>query len=158
MSLSASFLLVLLLEGFGQPIGMSFQEAKNLGISFTQLDSLYKSAIHTDTSLAVFKTYEQQDELQKAYFQILKDLGKFLNINGLKWEKPTRCFNRIYFKEDGSIDYFFYNFLGNAEDKPSQEVQEFFKKILQEFIQNYKFALKADVKFVQCGPSFYKIK
>ena len=38
-----------------QHSGLTFQEANTQGISIPKLDSIYKNAIHTDTSLEVLK-------------------------------------------------------------------------------------------------------
>ncbi|MFN3757527.1 MAG: hypothetical protein ACK4RM_11280, partial [Flavobacterium sp.] len=80
----------------GQQRGLTFQNAEKQGISIKHLDSVYISAVHTDTSLAVFKTETEQEAMQQAYIKLLQDFGKFLLENNFKWEKPTRCFNRIY--------------------------------------------------------------
>ena len=58
---------------------MTFERAREKGIRSTALDSLYKSGIHADTSLAVFKT--NQEEYITAYQQLLGNLGKFLKAN-----------------------------------------------------------------------------
>ncbi|HLN95832.1 MAG TPA: hypothetical protein VK183_09355 [Flavobacterium sp.] len=41
---------------FGQQRGMTFQEAEAAGIRISDLDSAYQSAVHADTTKAVFKT------------------------------------------------------------------------------------------------------
>src|SRR5688500_18288107 len=86
---------------------MTFERAREKGIRSTALDSLYKSGIHADTSLAVFKT--NQEEYITAYQQLLGNLGKFLKANNFIWEKPVKGFNRIYFDSTGKIDYFIYS-------------------------------------------------
>ncbi len=141
----------------GQRLGITFQEAEQQGISIQKLDSIYKSAVHSDTSLAVFKTKPEEATLQQAYIQLLQDLGKFLSLNNFKWDKATRCFNRIYFNAEGNIDYFLFNFLGKtAEEKPSEQHRKEFQRLLNLFIKDYKFALSAKVKFAQCSPVTYK--
>lgn len=139
----------------GQPIGMTFQEAGQAHVSISSLDSLYKSAVHSDPSKAVFTTEEAQQKLQQAYNQLLQDFGKFLASKNFKWEKKTKCFNRIYFSKEGTIDYFLYNFLGQPAEKPSDSQQETFSQLLRLFIKEYQFALTAQVKFAQCSPVTY---
>ncbi len=156
------FLIVILLSNFyifGQHLGLSFKEAEKKNISIELLDTHYKSAIHSDTSQAVFKTEIEQVALQQAYVKMLQDFGKFLSENNFKWEKPTRCFQRIYFKPDGTVDYFLYNFLTkNVEpkDQLSEEKQVDFDRLLNIFIKNYQFSVKANVKFAQCSPATYR--
>ena len=157
--IKANFIITVLLivsfQSFGQHLGLTFQNAEKQGISIKHLDSIYISAVHTDTSLAVFKTEIEQEAMQQAYIKLLQDFGKFLSENNFKWEKPTRCFNRIYFSADGTIDYFLFNFLGKPEDKPAENIEKEFQKLLNVFILDYKFSLTAKTKFAQCSPTTY---
>lgn len=151
-------LLTISFQTFGQHLGLTFQNAEKQGISIKHLDSVYTSAVHTDTTLAVFKTESEQEAMQKAYIKLLQDFGKFLSENNFKWDKPTRCFNRIYFNADGTIDYFLFNFLGKPEDKPSENIEKEFQRLLNVFISDYKFSLTAKTKFAQCSPTTYMPK
>lgn len=151
-------LLTISFQTFGQHLGLTFQNAEKQGISIKHLDSVYTSAVHTDTSLAVFKTESAQEAMQQAYIKLLQDFGKFLSENNFKWEKPTRCFNRIYFNADGTIDYFLFNFLGKPEDKPAENIEKEFQRLLNVFISDYKFSLTAKTKFAQCSPTTYMQK
>lgn len=144
---------------FGQQRGMTFQEAEISGIRISFLDSTFKSAVHVDSTKAVFKTEKEQESMGKAYIKLLQDLGKHLSDNNFHWDKPTRCFNRIYFNPDGTIEYFLFNFIGKSiEERPSDEQQEMFKKLLNDFIKHYKIDMKADTKFAQCSPTTYMPK
>ncbi len=154
-NLIITILLTACLQTFGQHLGLTFQNAEKQGISIKHLDSIYTSAVHTDTSLAVFKTEKEQEALQQAYFNLLQDFANFLSENNFKWEKPTRCFNRIYFNSDGTIDYFLFNFLGKTEDKPAENIEKEFQRLLNVFISDYKFSLTAKTKFAQCSPTTY---
>jgi len=82
---------------------------------------------------------------------MLQDLADFLKKNDFTWGKTTRCFNRIYFKSNGSIDYFLYMF--NTPIDPEKEQQ--FDALQNQFIQSYKFGMAAPVNFSQCGPVVY---
>jgi hypothetical protein len=148
-------LLINCLQSFGQSVGLTFQQAEKQGISINQLDSIYANAVHSDTSLAVFKTEKEQEDSHQAYIKLLQDFGKFLSEHNFKWEKPTRCFNRIYFDSDGTIDYFLFNFLGKTEDKPDVNTEMEFQRLLTIFISKYKFSLTANTKFAQCSPTTY---
>lgn len=123
--------------------------ASKFSIRTTQLDSTYKSAVHSDSTLAVFKNVE---EVSEAYRSLLQSLGDFLSKNNFDWEEKTSGFNRIYFDTDGSIDYFVYSFKGT----PLTEKQiARFDELLNLFIQDYRFPLQADEKFAQCSPVTY---
>ena len=135
--------------GFSQ-LAMNFTEADQQGISISELDNTYKSGVHTDTSMAVF--VDNQEEYLNSYNDLLRALGKYLSANNFNWDKITSGFNRIYFAEDGSIDYFLYNFRSN---QISQEKEEEFGKLLTQFIKDYKFPLTAKTGFAQCSPVRY---
>jgi len=155
--------LALLLDSnsiiYGQQRGMTFQEAENAGIRISLLDSTFKSAVHSDTTKAVFKTDKEQELMGNAYIKLLQDFGKHLNDNNFLWDKPTRCFNRVYFNSDGAIEYFLYNFIGKTtNERPSKKQQEDFKRLLNDFIKDYKLVIKADTKFAQCSPTTYMPK
>lgn len=141
-----------------QPSAMTFQNAEMQGIKIAKLDSIYKSAVDTDPNKAVFKTSEEQKELRSAYTTLLNDLQKHLTANNFKWENPTRCFNRIYFRPNGKIDYFLYNFIVKANDPNpiSTEKRMQFEKLLATFVKKYQFKLRSDVKFAQCSPVIYR--
>ncbi len=153
-----TLLLTTCLQAFGQHLALTFQNAEKQGISIKHLDSIYTSAVHTDTSLAVFKTETEQQALIQAYYKLLQDFGKFLSENNFKWEKRTRFFNRIYFSPDGTVDYFLFNFVGTIEDKPTETVEKEFQRLLNLFIADYKFPLTAQTKFAQCSPTIYMPK
>jgi hypothetical protein len=131
---------------------MTFQDAERHGKSYLHLDSLYKSAVHSDIKLAVFKTKSGQDSLQKAYVLFIQDLAGYLKKNNFKWEKQIKCFNRIYFDKDGKVDYFLYNF---AKDEIPAKKEAEFARLLNLFIQDHKFTLTAKEGFAQCSPIKY---
>jgi hypothetical protein len=146
------FFSLSIVKSHGQAKVFTFEKAEQQGKSFQHLDSLYKSAVHSDTKLAVFKTQEEQDNLQKAYGKLLQDLGALLKKNNFKWENPTRCFNRIYFNSNGSIDYFLYKF---ANGQISAEKEKEFEVLLNSFAKDYKIGITAKERFAQCSPVKY---
>jgi hypothetical protein len=130
---------------------MTFEQAKASGISTQTLDSLYQSALHSDSTKSVFG--KRPEEFMKGYSQLLKDLNQYLHGHGYRWEQETRCFNRIYFNPDGSIAYFLYN-LKKGVITPEKEKQ--FDTLLNGFIKTYRFPLGAPVRFAQCSPTVYR--
>jgi hypothetical protein len=155
IAVALTILLAIHAHIYAQGVAITFQEAYKKGLTITHLDSIYKSAVISDTSKCVFKTEKEQEALMDAYSKLLQDLGKFLTANNFIWEKPTKCFQKIYFNPSGGVDYFLYNFLGTNEDRPSEEKQKEFEKILNLFIKDYKFPMTAKVKFAQCSSSKY---
>ena len=142
---------------FGQGQGLKFQELESNGISLKDLDISYRPAISPNSSLAVFKTEAEQAIMIEAYTKLFQDLSKFLSENNFDWEKTTRFFNRVYFKEDGTIDYFVYNFLGNEEDIPTDEKGKEYQRLLNLFIADYQIPITVKEKFAQCSPITYKL-
>ena len=139
----------------GQDKAMTFEQAEKLGIPFQRLDSIYKSAIHSELELAVFKTPEEQKNLMVAYRKFMQELGTFLKVHSFSWEKETRCFNRIYFSSEGKVDYFLYNF---PSGQLTAEKEKEFKRLLNLFVQQHRFTLSADEGFAQCSPIKYSDK
>lgn len=116
-----------------------------------ELDSIYKSGFHVDTSLAVFKT--NPDEYYQTWVKFNQQLGKFLSANNFYWEETTKGFNRIYFNKNGGIDYWLFHI---NEGQISKEVEEQFEMLLNKFAAEHKFPLSADVGFAQCGGAQYQ--
>jgi|SRR5690554_4093911 len=133
---------------FGQ-VGLEFNEAKRQGL--VNLDSIYVSAIHSDTTQAVFKTKKEQEQMMHAYKQMLQDFGRFLSENNFEWKKKTQGFNRVYFNEDGKVDYFLFSF-GRSENVPTKEEHKEFQRLLNLFIKDYQLDMIANTKFAQCSP------
>lgn len=144
------FLTLFVTACYGQQKALTFQQAEKSGTRVSHLDSIYASGLHADSTKAVF--WDKQTEFIKAYQTTLQDLGKFLKANNFTWPKQTRCFNRIYFNNDGHIDYFLYSF-SKGELTEAQETR--FNVLLNEFIKDYKFPLAAKTKFSQCSPVTY---
>jgi hypothetical protein len=153
------FATLLLHPLFSQCEALSIEQAQLKGIRIEQLDSVYKSALHNDSTKAVFKSEIEQVQLQKAYRQLLQDLNSYLSQHDFKWEKKARCFQRIYFNADGKIDYFIYNFKLKSvaiTDLISEKQEEKFNELLNLFIKDYTFNIKAKEKFAQCSPTVFQ--
>lgn len=148
----------MLSESLNQSRVLSFQEADKIGKSYQYLDTLYRSAIHADPLLAVFKETHEQQQLQKAYHKLLLDLALFLKENGFQWGKSIRCFNRIYFSPAGRIDYFLYHFLPDRSS-PGESITDHtrlsFESLLTRFVDGYQLIVTAKEPFFQCSPVTY---
>ncbi len=149
------FLLLLVLISFLPRLGaaqvaISYRAAATKGIRVSHLDSVYRSAIHADTTKAVFAGYE--DEVVQAYGKLLQALGSYLKANQFLWSKPTKGFNRIYFRADGTIDYYVYQFRA-GEIEAVREAE--FQRLLTEFVKSHKIDLRGRMPFAQCSPVTY---
>ncbi len=129
---------------------MTFNDAKEKGLTSARLDSLYASGLSSDTTLGVFKNI--QGEYIKSYQKLLQDLGRYLKKNNFDWEKPAKGFNRIYFNKSGKIGYFLYSFY---PDQLTEAQEQRFGELLAGFILDYRFELSADKCFSQCSKVTY---
>jgi hypothetical protein len=127
---------------------MTFKLAEQTGIA-PKLDSLYVGGIDSDSTRAVFK---DQKKYIESYQNFIYQLASFLSKNNFKWGKQVRCFNRIYFSKQGTVDYFLYNF---TEGQITKEQEADFEKLVKTFVQEAKFGLQADRPFAQCSPVKY---
>ena len=150
MKFYSVFLGIMLFSTTFAQKAMTFEQAKEQGIRITYLDSTYKSGIHADTALAVFK--KNPEAYTKTYERMLQEFGEYLKANNYEWLKPTKGFNRIYFNRTGKIDYFLYSFKPN---QISVENEIKFGELLGQFIMTYQFPLRASVDFAQCSPVTY---
>lgn len=152
MKLSITTLILgLSLTSFAQQC-TTFNSYEAQGGSVELLDSLYPSAMHIDSTIAVFHGRER--EFQIAWITLLQEFGTHLKQNGFVWGEPTRCFNRVYFNKDGGVDTFLFNFLTDEFD-PDKEKR--FEELLNEYIKGYKLKLDgpATSQFAQCGPATF---
>lgn len=114
----------------------------------SKMDESYANAGHADTSLALFDI----ETLIPAWRQILTDLNRHLKEEGLVWEGPLRVWQRMYFAEDGTMEYILYNI---RDDTLDEEDQALFHSALESFVQVAQFELQANKKFAQCGQASY---
>lgn len=88
------FLMIIVpFSTMAQGVGITFQKAKEQGISYDSLEKVYTSAVNVDTAAAVFKTEDEQKAMYFAYVEMLTCLGEFLSENKFYWENDVRCFN-----------------------------------------------------------------
>ncbi len=124
------------------------KDAEAAGIR-QQIDKKYKSAIDaSDKSKCVFKTSKEQDALMKAYQNFLMELGNYLSDPNFKWGQPTKCWNRIYFNKDGSVEYYVFNIKTEISDEKTEQ----YKALFRSFISTHKIAITATEGFAQCSP------
>lgn len=93
-----------------------------------------------------------------AYQNLVEDFGKYLTKNNFNWPFATSCFQKVYFREDGTIDYFLFNFLGEPPYEVTADQEIKFKILLNKFISEYKYPISANMKYSQCGTIVYGLK
>jgi hypothetical protein len=136
---------------FAQTKIFLFRDAKKEGISIAHLDSTYKSAVHANKELAVFKTPEEQQSLQKAYYSFIRSMASFLTKNNFVWDSPVRSYNRVYMNADGTVEYFIFQF--GEQLSPEKETE--FLRLARLYTKDNKFPITANERFAQCSPVQY---
>ena len=115
---------------------------KNYNINTADVEKLYPSGLESFS-----------DTIPQAYLdewtRFLIDMGKALTKAGLEREKDYRLWLRGHYSADGSVEYFFYNFLG--QDLPSPEWEAQFREVVKEYIKTFRFNYPINRKFSQCG-------
>lgn len=145
--------IILLNKISNAQVVLNFDQREAKGIRSSQLDSIYKSGTHADSTLAVFAS--NPEKYYEIYTKMLQGFGKHLTENNFIWEKPTNGFNRIYFNENGKVDYYLYSF---RPGQISKEKEMEFEKLLKEYFNTYQFPLPTKEKFAQCSPVTYSPK
>ncbi|MGN6568990.1 MAG: hypothetical protein ACTHJ0_13605 [Flavipsychrobacter sp.] len=136
------------------PYVETINKAEQQGITIDHLDSLYMSAVHVDSNKAVFKSEAAADSLAHCYNRFIADFGKYLNQHNFKWAEPTRCWNRIYFHADGSVDYYLFSFKTNVSEARTTE----YKKLFRDYALTHKIGIAAPCNFAQCSPVLFTDK
>lgn len=109
-----------------------------------ELDARYRSAVHADSSLAVFAGAE--GEVRDAWIGFLQDLGAFLQAEGMAWSEPIRGYHRFYFAPDGSVDRVLYALRDGSPEA------ERYGELLDAFVRTHRIELTAAEPFAQCSP------
>lgn len=134
-----------------KPYVETINKAEQQGITIDHLDSLYMSAVHVDSNKAVFKSEAAADSLAHCYNRFIADFGKYLNQYHFKWTGPTRCWNRIYFHADGSVDYYLFSFKTKVSEAQTVE----YKRLFRYYALTHKIGITALCNFAQCSPVLY---
>ena len=115
---------------------------KNHNINVAEVEKLYPSGLESfgDTIPQAYL-----DEWRRFLFGMCNALTKA----GLEREKDYRLWLRGHYSADGSVEYFFYNFLG--QDMPSPEWEAQFQEVMKEYIKTFRFNYPINRKFSQCG-------
>ena len=111
------------------------------------IEANYTDALNTDPTKAVFAG--QGHEFASAFRAMTIAFSHYLKKNQSFEKKYYTFYSRVYFRADGTIDYFFYKLYPLTLSKDEAII---FKKSLGEFIKTYKFPMTAKVAFAQYTP------
>jgi len=116
------------------------------------LDSVYISAIHVDSSKAFFKTESSQEAWVARWQNMLYALGDSLTSHDVQWNQKLRITSRVYFDEQGRIDYYLYSIKETSPGYPGQGLCDSLRTVLKSFVQTYRMDTVIGGKVAQCGP------
>lgn len=135
---------------------LTHQQAQAEGLDEKHLRNVvYRPAWTFDT---VSKTYEDwglvrndKDLVQfiLTWKLFLQGIAEEMEEQQLQMDKPYRGHCVVLFAEDGYVDYFLYNFLG--DERPSEEQQRRFEQVMQAYIANNPIGYYGSRPFSQCG-------
>ncbi|MCH8557921.1 MAG: hypothetical protein LAT84_08870 [Balneolia bacterium] len=136
-----SYLIFLALFAFGPEqektlVVMTFADASESGISIEEIDARYTDALHAEAEKGLFN--QQSEHFIEAYQVFLSGLAHLLNENDFFWPEQTRIFSRIYFANDGTVEYFFINEAQANLDE--NELQEFLR-LTGDFVSEHAIAV-----------------
>lgn len=116
------------------------------------LDSLYRGVPSDNTIHPVFTNQYFDTVVHPAFSEFIEKVNKHLVDNGFRWGFPIRCMNRVYFDSSGKIDYYVFIFKGII----GKQTELDFKRLVSEFIRNYKLPVIAHENFSFTTPVMYQ--
>jgi len=128
-----------------------FAQGEKEGIDMGALEASYPPALSSGKDRGVFDG--NSDAFIEAYHDMLREFGTYLRKNGFEWPAPTKEIHRIYFNENGGVDYFHFQLKGN---NCSAMRKEQYRSMLDKFVAQYRFPLPVDTKFSQCGSARFE--
>lgn len=151
-----SLLIILLGASFSgtlqaQHLALPMSQLSEHGTNIELLDSLYKNVLDPDPGQTLFggKGAAYYD----AHVKLFSDLGAYLKKNNFSWGQPVRTMTRIYYKKDGSIDYFIYDL---SRSGLSDQKQADFSKLINSFLETYSTGIIAGKNFYHRSPYTFK--
>ena len=121
---------------------MLLDEVKGLGITLDTLEAIYPTGL---TSLGD----SVPPEYSIAWRSFLQDMVGAVNKAGVTNSETYRLWGRVYIAPDGTINHFFYRWLG--EKQPNDEWNSQFRQALESFLRTYRYKFTMKKRFAQCG-------
>lgn len=116
-------------------------------------DSLYLNLLDPENV-----SEEEYEEVVKSWSKLHNKISKYMKSENFHWnvsDSAIKVSNRIYFDEDGTIDYYFFRVIN--PDVTSEKKTEYVK-LLKKFSEHEKIGFKRDFKYGQCGNIQYQNK
>ena len=130
-----------ILSANGAPRCLSFAQADTLGLDITTLRDEYRAAV------TVFPS--RKAELAEAWQELQYTLRDRLREGGLAVLDGHSMFTVVFFEPDGHISRVVYRGLEPAE-------AAVFCNVIDRLAEDYRFPLRSDVRFSQCGTTHFE--
>lgn len=128
---------------------LSLEDAKAQGIDVNKLRQSYPPAFSGDPQTCVFPG--RADEVMKGFLAFVTQLSDHVKRNNRQSFKDVIVFNMVYFNGDGKIEYYFFR----CESK-NKMLPDAICRAVREIAADFRFPLKAEKNFSQCGK--FKLK
>ena len=123
---------------------MLLTEVKEQGITLEAMEKLYPSG------LPLFGDSVPAGYMQ-AWTGFFQGLVGEMHKSGMEWSEPYRFWGRAYFAPGGTVDHFFYQWVGKANGNPSEEWDGQFRAVLECYLDTFCFGYPMKGRFAQCG-------
>lgn len=131
---------------------MTFAEYRELNHG-TSLDSIYRTALNVDSSKAVFHGDEEFAEVKEAWEKFMREFDIHLRKGGFRSVTDIKCMTKVYFNKDGRVDHFLYSIREGGLDRGQEEL---FARLLNDYVKERRFPLKAAEPYSQCGAIVFR--
>lgn len=119
------------------------------------IESLYqqypKAITEQNEDVPVFAGSE--DVCYTAYVKFITEFALYLKDQRFRWGRATKCYNQIFFSEDGQVDYFIYEF---PKGSISLEKQSEYQRLLNQFLHSFCFKVTGNQSFSLNGYITFK--
>ena len=120
---------------------LSFNQAEGLGMDVEQLREEYIPAVE------VFP--RQKDDVAEAWTELQYELRHQLEASGVSELGGSSMFSIFFFEADGRIARVIHRGLGPQQEKA-------LCKVVDRLIEDYRFPLRSETRFSQCGTTHFK--
>lgn len=92
-----------------------------------------------------------EEAWKTCWIKLMHDLNSYMQQKGVLLNKNTACFNRIYFRKEGTIEAYIYHLKGLT---PAQEQK--FDELLFDFLKLQRVSIEASQNYWQYGTLLFE--
>ena len=147
----AACLLCVVLHASGTPNSTVDTTDLGLCLSFAQVEArgLDVEALRGEYIASVEVFPEQKPEIAEAWTDLQREIRDRLEASGVEGLGGAEMFSIVFFEPDGRIGRIIHRGLDHEHERLLCEVVE-------SLAEDYRFPLRSDVRFRQCGTTHFK--